>query len=367
MLAALMMSLALTGQDACAADASSDACAAGWRARPNCFDDNLTDRCAEAEQARVRALLGMASIEEEAASGAEIYRAFFVDGFGRDLPAVSFERRPNEPPKVVIYGMGRQRSGPVVARTWDQVVGRSRHAAKAISNAPPESDGVDETVICLHSWVATFEATTNDRGQAGIRRRTEGACQRGLTMEYAFELAALAVSSLPMCDRLKPENHRNDVARLAMCLMLEGDALAAADLLNEKGDPPRPQGAAVTADQWREWLGSGHAARIDWSGETFAERQPYYRVRADKPDLPQFLVLRAEATGAFNLYAARYVGESVNRARVEGEITYVLGDPDESQVYMAADYVQTWVRTSEADWRLDAWTIGTFSTRRYPD
>lgn len=368
MLAALMMTLALAGQDPCATDIWSDACEAERRARPDCFDDNLTDRCAADEQARVRTLLGVAPIEEEAAAGAEVYRVFFVDGYGRDMPALSFERRPNEPPKVVIYGQGRQRSGPVSSETWERVVSRSRHAARAITEPAPKPDGPDDIVICLHSWLATFEATSDYRGRPDIRRRTEDACHHGVTMEYAFELAALAVSSLPACDRLKAENHRNDVSRLAACLGLYGDAVAAADLFNEKADPPRGRlNDPVTAEQWREWLGSGHPGRIDWGGEVFVESQGYHSVRPEKPDLPQFLVRQAQAVGQFEVYQARYIGESANRVRIEGEIAYTIGDPDQSREYMAADYVQTWVRNPNGGWRLDSWVIGAFSLDRYPE
>lgn len=380
-LIALAFAAVLGGQVPCA-DIWSDECRALRRENPDCFDDNLTDRCAAAEQARVRELLGMASIEDEASAGVEVYRLLFVDGYGRDMPAVSFERRPNEPPKVVIYGTeGRRMTGPVSMETWETVTRRSRFAEAppprpadppltAPGGEPLAGPGqeLEEVVICLHSWVATFEATMTHQGRPMIRRRTEDSCSHGLTMAYAFEAAAFAAESLPACDRLKPEGHRNDVARLNACLILHGDTISAADLLNEKDDPPRAwRGEVVSAATWREWLGAGHAARIDWAGEVLTEAQGYYDSRPGRPDLPQFLVDRATALGPLAIYPARFVGETASRARIEGQISFRIGDPDDGRSYMAADYVQVWIRSSGDAWRLDSWTIGPFARHDVPE
>lgn len=371
----------LSGQDPCA-DIWSDECTALRRANPNCFDDNLTNRCAEAEQARVRALLGVPPIEDEAAAGVEVYRAFFVDGYGRDMPAVSFERRPNEAPKVVIYGVeGHRLSEPVAMETWETVSRRSLFAEappphdtnRPVSTLGPGSPGnpgdeIEEVVICLHSWVATFESTMARDGTPMIRRRTEDSCQGGFTTAYAFEVAALAVSSLLACERLRPDDHRNDVARLQACLTLEGDTIAAGDLMNEKDDLPSPYWQRpVTAEAWRDWLGAGHAARIDWAGEVLVEPQGYYDTRPARPDLPQFLVQRATALAPFILRPARYVGENANRARIVGEISYPIGDPGASRSYMAADYSQVWIRSAGDAWRLDSWTVGAFNRHDVPE
>lgn len=342
----------------------------------HCLDDNHTNRCDAEVHSRVRALLGMAPIEDEAAIGAEIYRAFFVDGYGRDMPAVSFERQPQESPKVVVYGGdGRRRTSLVSMETWETVRRRSRFAEAPPPPPPPSpprepagGDEIDEVVACAHAWVATFEATVEYDGTPMIRRRTEDACHDGLTMAYAFEMAALAVASLPACERLKPENHRNDVARLGTCLILDGDTIAAADLLNEKDDPPRSRrDKPVTAEIWRAWLGSGHAARIEWAGEIVAESQGHYDSRPERPDVPQFLVQRATQLGTLGVYPARYIGEAANRARIEGQISYPIGDPEMSRSYMAADYSQVWIRTPGDAWRLDSWTVDAFTRHDYPE
>jgi len=71
----------------------------------------------------------MASIEDEAASGAIVHRAFFVDGYGRDMPAVAFERRPGQSPEVVVYGaQGRSTRAPVNHHVWARVVQEAEYA-----------------------------------------------------------------------------------------------------------------------------------------------------------------------------------------------------------------------------------------------
>lgn len=337
----------------------------------HCLDDDHTNRCDAEVQAGVRALLGVASIEDEASTGAEVYRAFFVDGYGLDRPAVSFERRPNEPPKVVVYGIeGRRQTGPLSMQVWETVMRRSLFAEAApppSAPLPADPDLKDEVVVCVHAWVSTFEATVTHEGAPQVRQRTENGCLDGLTTAYAFELAALAVASLPACERLKPENHRNDIARLEACLILEGDTIAAADLLNDKDDPPRSRrGEAVTAEAWREWLGSGHAARIEWAGEVFAEARSYPS-GAERRDLSQFLVQREMELGSLQIYPVRYVGEGKNRALIKGQIAYLTGESSGGEHRMVADYSQIWFRMSDGPWRLDSWTVGAFTRHDDPE
>jgi hypothetical protein len=53
--------------------------------RNDCRDDSGLDRCDPENQRVMRSLYGAPAIEELAASGAEIRRAFFVDGYGKDV------------------------------------------------------------------------------------------------------------------------------------------------------------------------------------------------------------------------------------------------------------------------------------------
>jgi len=208
---------------------------------PECLDVNDANRCDPEVQARVRALLGMASIEAEAASGAIVYRAFFVDGYGRDMPAVAFERRPGQSPEVVVYGEeGRSARAPVDYETWERVVREAEYADRMLaplsepSGADPDEESV---VICAHGWVQTVEVANGPRErfvEEPVRRRTESACDGALTTRYAFLLADLAVNQIPWCGRIDADTERNSVTRLATCLVLSGDRLTAADLYNER-------------------------------------------------------------------------------------------------------------------------------------
>lgn len=80
---------------------------------PRCEDQGSRgEDCGASAHARAEASLGLVSIEAEAEAGAEIYRARYVDGYGRDMPAVSFERRRGESPRLVVYlEQGRHCSG----------------------------------------------------------------------------------------------------------------------------------------------------------------------------------------------------------------------------------------------------------------
>lgn len=84
----------------------------------NCTDDNGRDVCAAEAQARRLERLGVTPAEVEAAGGVESYRAFFVDGYGRDMPALAFERRAGNGPVSVVYGFeGARMEAPVSPKT----------------------------------------------------------------------------------------------------------------------------------------------------------------------------------------------------------------------------------------------------------
>lgn len=318
----------------------------------NCLDDNHTNRCGAVEQARVRALLGAAAIEDEAATGAEIYRAFYVDGYGRDMPAVSFERRNGEPPTIVVLGEdGARLEGPASAETWDAVVSGSRLADRVL--VPLEANP-DEEVICLHSWVATVEMANSrpDFDRVPVRRRTEDACGGALTNRYAHLLADLALKGLPSCAVLDPAHSRNSVTLLETCLAFEGDTMAAAELWNQTQIPHEN-----TEDGWRAWLGHGNVQpRIDWAGEIVQETN-VFRLgdTLPPPDAAAFLVEHFGAADYFFVSRSRVSASTSRDAVIDGMI-----DLRSNEQLSVASWRQVWRKEDGFDWQLASWTIEPF-------
>lgn len=326
---------------------------------PECLDVNDANRCDPEVQARVRALLGMASIEAEAASGAIVYRAFFVDGYDRDMPAVAFERRPGQSPEVVVYGEeGRSTRAPVDYETWERVVRDAEYADRVLvplsesSGADPDEESV---VICVHSWVQTVEVANGPRErfvEEPVRRRTESACDGALTTRYAFLLADLAVEQIPWCRRIDADTERNSVTRLATCLMLSGDRLMAADLYNERlADSHWMRGDDLSASDIRAQLALDREFVLLWDGQEV--RNGDWR---DNP-VGTFLRARIAEFAYLRFWPVDIEATSPHRVLVRGIATAAADDQR-----VTADYSQTWVWDPYGlRWSLSAMTVGPFA------
>lgn len=323
-----------------------------------CLDDDHTNRCDPDVQARTRESLGLASIEDEAASGAIVYRALFVNGYGNDMPAVAFERRPGQSPEVVIYGFdGRSTRAPVSQEAWQQIEGEAPIADRVMAPLIPEPEDDPDDVsisICLHPWVQTVEIANAPRerfAEEPVRRRTESACNYGLTTRFAFRLADLAVEQIPWCHRIDEANERNNVTRLNTCLFLAGDRLAAADLHNARlADVEWRRDEDVNATDWRNRLGFSNRATLTWNGEAVRSSGDW---RNDP--LITFLLARFEEHPDLEFYPVDLEGLDARHVVVRGEVGYGFDD-----TLMVADYQQTWELVS-LEWHLVDWTVGPFA------
>ena len=152
----------------------------------DCRDDRGVDRCDEAQQRRVRELFGVRSIEEHRAAGDQVRRAFYVDGYGRDVVAIAFIRSPGRDPEVWVHYPRRDGEptpeplrAPVPRPVWNDVIERGEHFDRDVLSRPapaaeprvarPAGDAAEdpETIpLCLHSWVFTIEAVDRE-GLAG--------------------------------------------------------------------------------------------------------------------------------------------------------------------------------------------------------
>lgn len=342
-----------------------------------CRDDGpgMSSTCMAALRDRTWTGFSVTPIEQEAASGAQIMRAGFVDGYDRDLLVVSFEARPNQPPMVVVQGSDDRRiSHPLSARAWEAAlegaVVADRELAPTDLASPPGEDG--ERTICMHGW-ATHVEMANTAGMAykvtPVRRRYEYACGNGgLAFRYAFSLASLAVEAIPACAELKPEQHRNDPSRLAACLALEGNTVAAASLMNEKGEPPSASyGDTPDEREWSRWLATDRTSRLDWAGEVFEESNVFRSGQPSPPRLSNILAERTATLREFRIYQAAFGARDAGNGWITGELAYRIDGEDGAQRWMVADYRQEWSRGGGFGWRMDNWVIGPFRLIQLPE
>lgn len=318
----------------------------------DCLDDNLTDRCQPDQQEKVRAMFGVDSIEQEAAAGAEIYRAFFVDGYGQDMPVVAFERRRGQAPQAVVYGSGGRRiSAPLSAAAWARVRGDAVWADRKLEPLPAQGE---ELGFCLHSWVQTVEmanSTPGGRRVEPVRRRVEDACGGGLTTRFAIELADAAVEAIHPCDVLDIEQQRNRITQLAACLSLDGDRLAAAELRNARSAfGPRRGLDPKDAGAWRAAIGTNGSPVLDWAGAVVRTE----RGRDNK--VAEFIVGKLEELPNLRFEQRQFEGVSGREGVVRGQATY--GDDNAG---FAAPYRQVWLWDPNlSEWMLSEWTVEPF-------
>ena len=319
----------------------------------DCQDDNLVDRCAPERQAQTRTLLGMATIEDEAAADAEIYRASYVDGYGRDMPAVAFERRAGSSPVVTVYGFdGARLSAPVSAADWARVKEEAELADRQL--APPAGSNGEVLNLCLHSWVSTAEMANSSvsRHPVAVRRRTEDACSRGLTNRFAFRLAEIAVGAIAPCGELDRTRQRNDVTILATCLDLKGDRFTAVELRNERGRIG-PDWGQDPSDEglWRASMGLNGSPVLNWAGTEVASS----RGRHDA--VAKFIVARIADHPGLRFDQLQFEGIDRRRGVVTGEAWYEVGDHS-----YRAPYTQTWVWDPNLnEWMLERWIVEPFA------
>jgi hypothetical protein len=327
----------------------------------DCLDDNLVDRCAESSRADTREKLGMVAISDEAGTGAEIYRAYFVDGYGQDMPSVSFERRPGQGPVVVVYGQGGEKiSAPVSAGIWRKVQAESVLADRQILDPATSVDSSGRTVarqlpICLHSWVQTVEManTWPETWRAvPVRVRTEDSCGGALTTRFAHQLAELAVEAVPHCDVLDETQQRNRVTQLATCLALKGDRMAAAELRNARlSFGLRPGADATSVYAWQGLMGTNGSPRLVWGDQVVRTE------RGRNQNVASFLIAKQVEVGPLTFRQVSFEGVNAREARAEGVASYRV-----SETSWQARYRQTWVwDPAMQEWMISDWIIEPFT------
>jgi hypothetical protein len=318
-------------------------------ATPDCRDDNGAERCSAAARQKLLGVFGAEAIERLSAGGSTVLRAFFIDGYGREQALVSLMRPRGGDAEIVVAFPMRDGSRPAELRAavpqnrWDALMRQARFFDRTL--VPLDGKSAD---ICLHSWMVTVEsAGVAQRGSGAVRRQTQDTCNDGLAADTGFALAEAAAALLPPCDALKPEQHRNAVARLGACAMLSGDRLAAAGAMNQFNSnwfrAPRDAGQASTIaylfhDQAElQWAGAalvrgGLAAAQDW----------------------------ATRMAQLHFWPQRFTGLDADHVRIDAVIEEVPADGDYSK-RRTAKAVQLWTRENGFDFRLRSMTVGAFA------
>ena len=346
MFAALMLSLALSGQEPRTTDR-------------NCTDDNGADRCARlSEDART---LGMPALDQEQAAGTEVYRIIQIDGYGRLMPGIAYERRTGSSPQVVVYGKeGARMSAPVSPEDWRTVQGMARFADRELAPLPGEPANA-LAGICMHAWLSTVEiANGAQRGipNQPIRRRTESACGGGLTTTFAFDLTARAIKAFPDCDLLDKSEYRNDMTRLEQCLRFTGDRLAAVELMNQVGWSFVPEDADDKALAWARKLQARQATRLDWGGQIIkgggSARSP----------VAAFMAQLQTQNPSLRGYISTLDAVSSTRIEATGRMD-MEGPEGANDTRLTAPFTQTWVwDPNSLAWTLDTWLVQPFTPIR---
>lgn len=293
----------------------SAAAFAAQQVPPDCSDDRGVDRCSPEQHRRVPELYGLNPIEDHARRGDQVRRAFYVDGYGRDLLAISFVRSAGRDPRVMLHipkvsgdAVVEPSEALVPEPIWDRVLARGAHFDRALT---PRS-GADEKSICLHSWVSTIEAADgvpNQGRTAAVRRETEDACENGLGWAYASDLADFAVDLFPYCSALERSQRRNSETLLRTCATLKGDRLAAAKAhnqlfkLNQLSNPVLAAGS-LNAFHYR--------ATLEWAGE---------EIGGDQHAAAKAWIERMSGKPSSDVFIRSLSGERSDRVRVQGELT----------------------------------------------
>ena len=329
----------------------------------DCMDDRGVDRCKPEQQRRVREMFGVKPIEAHRDSGDQVRRAFYVDGYGHDVVAIAFVRPKGGDPSLWIH-FPREPEGkpaeplraPVPLEVWENVVERSVHFDRQLVPLPDEvgTASSEEITLCLHGWVYTIEATDPARGEhqpATLRRRTEDACDNGLTETYAQELERAAVPLLAPCARLDPRQHRNGATLLSACRLLSGDRLAAAEVLNRSHPFFRDADDAAELARLFEY-----DATVDWNGERNEGRNSAAR----------FWAAKVQGSGGSRFYYDGVDGKGGGEVLVKGRLFRPVEVPDGAPSLDEVARVEQLWSEREGAFAVRSVTVGPFERRPRP-
>lgn len=320
-----------------------------------CGDDRGTDRCDADIQQEMRDLYGWSNPNEVAALGTQFWRFMMVDGYGRDLAAITFERSRGTYPVVRVEVPKSELvrdaiTPPTVLEAgltdaqWDNVLALTA----PVNNTPPAQElptsDTEALTICLHSWFVVMETdqpfrmTPRNQGSVVGRSLSEGACSDGPAMDVAFELTKAALDALPVCQNLDLTNYRNRVMLLAHCKRMAGERSVAID-------------ASHMVEKLERWLEDNRGLVPE---DFFA---PDNQVQA--------LAFEQSLRGATLYLEAPYAKDSTT-AVVVGEISPADQPEDDENSYRVAD-IRLYLNKNKGGWIITSYTLSEPRTVTYSE
>lgn len=321
-----------------------------------CSDDRGVDRCAPDQHRRTLALFGVDAIESFRAPGTTVRRVFYVDGYGRDVIAISFIRRPERDPMMFVHfprREGQPAPGPMEAQVPEPVWRELLAASEGFERDLEPSRGTPD--LCMHSWVYTVEAADPPYGYAPARsaRKTRDACGISLAQRFARLAYTQAVPLLPHCAVLDQANHRNAATLLQACGLLSGDRSAAAAALNAAAPLTRRLDADDLAGvrQAFAWEGT-----LDWAGTRSGGNGTAGRNWTERV-----------SNARIDLSITRVHGLAADRVAMNGQLLRRLpGAEDTPNGYELAPVQFTWVFSGTQQWEIERATVGAFARAPLP-
>lgn len=211
-----------------------------------CADDSGGDRCSDTAVKAWHDRYGLRPVETMAADGTTVRRILYVDGYGRDMLAISAFRAKGAPPAIEIRRpSGKEEAGPMTwmrpipEEAWDRILD---HAATAHRRFAPETKTGDDAGICLHAGVLRFESGDPRRlasfvvGQLWLdpesRATTASTCGDGPTGRFGATLAEVAAATFGECSSIDASRTRDGIAMIETCMALRGDTIAAGHVMS---------------------------------------------------------------------------------------------------------------------------------------
>ncbi len=199
-----------------------------------CSDNRGNDRCDPEYHSIMRKLYGIESAKTLKSRKLDVRRVYIINGYGRDVIAVTFLRKEDGTAWVEILSPAwdllkvqpRKLIGTLSPSDWKKVVeltsladnasGSKVSIALALANIEEQTNDSEKPItLCIHGWGAVFETASGDF-YAGSCKDEEGVTK-------AFDTLPIARAVLPECTGFQLDEFRNMASLLAECQLLGGD------------------------------------------------------------------------------------------------------------------------------------------------